>query len=331
MAQQGIKVVCGGGGINPESPFGDPDFLKRTFDILDKGGCHTIDTAALYGDSEVILGKCEAGKRFTIDTKTKGGFNPAGGGKKDIILAEAKASKERLGTTVDIFYIHSPDHNTDLDETLSAINDVYKSGFFKRFGLSNYLAADVQKVYDHCKSKGYVLPTVYQGNYSAIARLQETMLFPTLRKLGIAFYAYSPLAGGFLTKSKEQIAQGAGRFQRGTFIGDMYTDMYAKDSFLEALSDWADIAKEENVTRADLAYRWMRYNSPLKYEHGDAIIIGASSIDQLEETLGSINGGPLSDKAVKRIDEVWEKIAKDAPLDNFHQHDFTTTSRLLSI
>lgn len=148
------------------------------------------------------------------------------------------------------------------------------------------------------------------------------MLFPTLRKLGISFYAYSPLAGGFLTKNKEQIAEGAGRFKRGEFIGDMYSEMYAKDSFLEALSEWADIAKEEGVTRADLAYRWMRYSSPLKHEQGDGIIIGASSVDQLKETLSSINGGPLSDKAVKRIDEVWKKIAKDAPLDNYHRNNF---------
>lgn len=72
------------------------------------------------------------------------------------------------------------------------------------------------------------------------------------------------------------------------------------------------------IIRADLAYRWVRYNSPLKPEHGDALIVGASSIEQLKETLNSIGSGPLSDKAVKRIDELWDLIAHEAPLDNFH-------------
>lgn len=206
-----------------------------------------------------------------------------------------------------------------MEETLRGINDVYKTGFFKRFGLSNYKAEDVQKVYDICKEKGYPLPVVYQGNYSAVARKQETLLFPTLRKLGMSFYAYSPIAGGFLVKTKQQVLDGAGRFDKNTPIGQMYTEMYAKPAYLSALEQWESIAKDEKCSRADLAYRWVKYNSPLDQEHGDAIIIGASKIEQLKETLKSINAGPLSESAVKRIDEVWETIKHEAPLDNYHK------------
>lgn len=123
-------------------------------------------------------------------------------------------------------------------------------------------AEDVQKVFDHCKEQGYPLPTVYQGNFSAVARKQESLLFPTLRKLGISFYAYSPLAGGFLSKSKAQIEEGSGRFNSGS----MYTKLvsleqpccqvcqltlgkqYAKDAYLNALDQWASIAKDEGVS-----------------------------------------------------------------------------------
>ena len=90
----------------------------------------------------------------------------------------------------------APDHKTPIEETLEAINEVHKQGHFKRFGLSNYQAEDVERIYKHCKEHNYVLPTVYQGNYSPVARKQEQLLFPTLRKYNIAFYAYSPLAGG---------------------------------------------------------------------------------------------------------------------------------------
>ena len=275
-----------------------------------------VDTATLYGQSQQILGEAGA-QRFTLDTKTRGGFGE--GATRELIQRETKESKEKLGTNVDILYIHAPDHKTPLDEQLSAINEVHQSGFFKRFGLSNYKAEDVRKVYDHCKEKGYVLPSVYQGNYSAVARLPESILFPTLRKLNIAFYAYSPLAGGFLTKTKAQIEEGVGRFNSSGDPG-MYTEMYAKPSLLEALAEWEQIAKDGGISRADLAYRWVRYNSPLKQEQGDAIIIGARNLEQLQETLHSINGGKLSDNAAKRIDAIWEKIKADAPLDNYHRN-----------
>lgn len=217
---------------------------------------------------------------------------------------------------MDIFYIHSPDAATPISETLAGVNEVYKAGLFERFGLSNFPADEVQKVYDYSKEHGYVLPTVYQGNYSPVARKQETLLFPTLRRLGLAFYAYSPLAGGFLTKTRQQILEGAGRFSDQA-LGGMYRDMYCKPSYLAALEHWEDIAKEQGSSRSDLAYRWVAYHSPLKHEQGDGIIIGASSLQQLEQTLQGIEAGPLSDPVVQRIDELWEGIQHEAPLDNF--------------
>ena len=77
-----------------------------------------------------------------------------------------------------------------LEDTLAGVNEVYKSGSFSRFGLSNWKVEDVVAAYEHCKKHGYVLPSAYQGPYNAVARGSETDLFPTLRKLGMAFYAY---------------------------------------------------------------------------------------------------------------------------------------------
>ena len=225
-------------------------------------------------------------------------------------------SRLTLSLQVDIFYIHSPDAKVDLEETLAGVQEVYNTGVFKRFGLSNYSPEDVQKAYDIAKKNNYVLPTVYQGNYSPVARLQEDKLFPLLRKLGIAFYAYSPLAGGFLTKTKQQVQDGAGRFNTEA-LGGMYREMYMKPSYLDALEKWDAIAKEEGAARAELAYRWVTYNSPLKKAQGDAIIVGASTVEQLEQTLKGIENGPLSKKAVEAIDRIWSEIKHEAPLDNF--------------
>ncbi|KAJ7770056.1 NADP-dependent oxidoreductase domain-containing protein [Mycena metata] len=83
-------------------------------------------------------------------------------------------------------------------EGFNGINTAYTAGRFRRFGLSNFTPADVQRVYNMCNEKGYPLPTVYQGTYSAVARKPEAELIPLLRKLRIALYIYSPISGGLV-------------------------------------------------------------------------------------------------------------------------------------
>ena len=95
--------------------------------------------------------------------------------------------------------------------------------------------------------------------------------------------------------------------------------MYAKPSYLEALADWEQIANEVGCSRAELAYRWVSYNSPLDARNGDAIIVGASSLQQLEQTIAGLKNGKLPDSAAKKIDDIWSKIEHDAPLDNYHR------------
>ncbi|KAF2480353.1 NADP-dependent oxidoreductase domain-containing protein [Neohortaea acidophila] len=181
-----------------------PDDLPEIFNLLEKYRY----TAALYGDSEEYLGKVDAGKRFVLDTKTRGDFGGPVHATRQTVVAEGKQSRELLGSGVDVFYLHAPDTAMPIEETLAGVNEVYKTGFFKRFGLSNYAAEYVEKIYGICKEKGYLLPSVYQGMYEPVARKQETVLFPTLRKLGMSFFAYSAMAGGFLSKSKQEVLDG---------------------------------------------------------------------------------------------------------------------------
>ena len=154
---------------------------------------------------------------------------------------------------------------------------------------------------------------------SPIARKQETVLFPTLRKLNIAFYAYSPLAGGFLTKTKSDIAAGKGRFDASSALGQEYIGMYGRPAYLDALEKWESISQDEGVGKAELAYRWVAFNSPLRREFGDRILFSGSTYRQVEETLGFVTRGPLSQKAVEGIEELWRGIEHEAPLDNFHK------------
>lgn len=311
----GIKVVFGGGAF-PHGVFADAKVQAEALDNLQKEGVNVIDTARLYPGSEEAIGKLEGRTNFIIDTKLKGGFAKGTNSKDDVIRDVDDSLKTLRIPQIDILYIHAPDDTTDISDTLAGINEAYKKGQFRRFGLSNFTPQQVQEAYDVAAEKGYVKPTVYQGNYSPVARHLETILFPTLRKLGIAFYAYSPLAGGFLTKTPADLDAGAGRFNDQA-LGGMYSRLYDKPSLRAALGEWNAIAEAEGVSKAELAYRWVGYNSALKAELGDAVIFGASKISQIEQTAGGLKKGSLSKEAVERIDKIWESVKKDAPVDNF--------------
>ena len=99
----GIKAVFGGGGLNPGRAFGEPDAVKEVMKVLKENGCENIDTAALYGKSEELLGQAHAGENFIIDTKTKGGFGGKGYATKEKVIEEANNSRKMLGSTVDIY------------------------------------------------------------------------------------------------------------------------------------------------------------------------------------------------------------------------------------
>ncbi|KAF2246208.1 aflatoxin B1 aldehyde reductase member 2 [Trematosphaeria pertusa] len=312
-----IKAVFGGAALNPHGAFSTDAAVQEAFALLKREGVTTLDTARLYPGSEETIGRSPGHESFIIDTKLLGGFGP-GSLKRDAVLADAQDSLKRCQIDqFDILYLHAPDATVPIEETLEAVNEVYKKGLFKRFGLSNYTAEQVQEVYDVAKAKGYVLPSVYQGNYSPVARHLEFLLFPTLRKLNMVFYAYSPLAGGFLTKTPADLDAGAGRFNAQA-IGGMYKNLYDKPALREALGEWSDIAAKEGTSKAELAYRWVGYNSAMKAELGDAVIFGASSLKQIEQTVQGLKKGGLSKEAAERIEQLWEKVKDVAPIDNWN-------------
>lgn len=219
---------------------------------------------------------------------------------------------------VDVYYINSPDRRVPWEQTLSGINELYKQGAFKRFGLSNFLAHEIEDVVRIAKENNFVVPTVYQGNYSAVARRTEEEIMPVLRKHNFSFYAYSPIAGGFLSKSKAELTSDADcRFGKNNLFSGIYNSLYNKPSFLAALDVWDQIARDEGVTNAELAYRWIVYHSKLRGDLGDAVVVGARKQEQIRDTVAAIKKGPLSQKAAKRIDEIWGSIKEDAWLDNY--------------
>jgi len=157
-------------------------------------GYRHIDTARDYapnapGTSEVRLGQVGLASRLTIHSKVHSG-HPGDHEPSKIDLSIAQSLDALRTSTVETMFLHRPDRQTPFEDTTKTMNDAFQQGKFKKFGLSNYTAAEVQQFIEICEQKGYTKPSVYEGHYNAIVRGGEKELFPLLRKHDIAFFAY---------------------------------------------------------------------------------------------------------------------------------------------
>jgi aflatoxin B1 aldehyde reductase len=138
--------------------------------------------------------------------------------------------------------------------------------------------------------------------------------------MAVAFYAYNPLAGGFLSKTREMLVNGLaeGRWDPSTELGKLYGWLYNKPNYLDALGRWGQIAEQEGISKPELAYRWVAFNSHVQANLGDAIIFGASKELHFRETVSWLQKGPVSITATENIDRAWDLTKQDAIWDNFN-------------
>ncbi|PVH77319.1 Aldo/keto reductase, partial [Cadophora sp. DSE1049] len=217
---------------------------------------------------------------------------------------------------VDMFYLHAPDRTVPFEDTLRVVNELHKEGYFNRFGISNFLSYEVAKACEICEKNGWIKPTVYQGNYSALQRSVESELFPCLRHYGISLYAFQPLAAGFLTgryqRHQTEFEEGS-RFDSKQPVGKMTQGRYINESYFDALDIIKVVAEKYGLTIAEIALRWLEHHSLLKKQLGDAIIIGASSLKHVEENLADLEKGPLPGEVVEVVEQAWLKAKPMAP------------------
>jgi len=290
---------------------------EKMLDVFVKHGHNEIDTARVYcgGTSEEYLGQVDWKSRgIIVDTKLYPFPDFLG---KPIVHTE-ECIREHIEIQlkaiktdcIDMWYLHGPDRSTPYEETLKVVNDLYKEGKFKRFGISNYMSWEVAEMVGICEKNGWIKPTAYQGVYNALHRNVEPELFPCLRKFGLSFYEFNPLGGGFFTgqyKPGESVEKGS-RFDQNSTQGKNYRNRYWNDSYFKALEKIGPVANKHNLTLAEVALRWMSHHSLLSREKGDAILIGASSIEHLESNLVDLEKGPLPQDVVDVLGEAWDLV-----------------------
>lgn len=279
-----------------------------------EAGHHELDTAYLYGDgkTEQVLGgilKDVDLTRVSIATKAnpriEGHFRP------ETLKKQLETSLERMGVdSVDLFYLHQPHPETPIEQTLEGAATLAERGLYRELGLSNYSAWETAHIWHLCREHGWPLPTVYQGMYNAITREVERELFPCLRALGMRFYAYNPLAGGMLTGKYSSIEDKPASWR---FSGEMYRQRYWKENVFDALEAIAGASETNGISMVSAALRWMLHHSCMDGGQGDGVILGASSMRQLEENLRAVTEPELPPAVTEAYDRAWEIIRPVCP------------------
>jgi len=290
-------------------------------------GSHELDTAIMYcaGKTEKILGNIPTWKNENVAMATKvNPWNGKGLGKESIFKQFSTSLESMKVTKVKILYLHAPDHDTPLLETLAACNELHKAGKFDELGLSNFSSWLVAEAVNVCKNNSFVVPTVYQGMYSAITRQVEHELIPCIRYHGLRFYAYSPLGGGILTGKYKFEEDEGGCIEKGRFnmaesggYDKIYRDRYWKIEHFNAINKMNELLREHHpndcITMAEAAYRWVLHHSALNGQYGDRLIVGASRVEQLETNLAYFNKGPLAEPVAQFFDDWWKSTAHLCP------------------
>lgn len=310
--ENNIKLILGTMNFGPQ--VSEEDSLKMVKQFLTSGN-KELDAAYVYnnGDTEVILGSVISNlntKDFSIATKV----HPRITGKLDgaAVNLQFSESLKRLGSDkVDILYFHFPDAVTPVDDSLKSMNTLYEEGKFKEFGLSNFPAWMVVDIWHKCKNNGWLCPSVYQGRYNALSRNVEPELIPALRQLNMRFYAYNPLAGGMLTGKHMNLEE---QPQQGRFARlQSYRKRYWKKSYFDAVNILTSKCKEYNIAPVNAAYRWLANHSLLDCGKNDGIIVGASSINQLEQNMAACHEGELPQQIVDALDQAWTEANRESP------------------
>ncbi len=308
LGRTGVKVSPLCLGAMMFGAWGNPDheesirIIHRALDA----GINFIDTADVYsrGESEEIVGKALAGRRddVVLATKVHGtmGDDPNQfGNSRRWIVREVEASLTRLQTDyIDLYQIHRPEADTDIDETLGVLSDLVHQGKVRYIGSSTFPASQIVEAQWVARDRGRERFVCEQPPYSLLTRAIEADVLPTCRRHGMAVIPWAPLASGWLS----------GRWRKDVELPDSTRS--------DRLPDRYDLSKPENQRKLDAADALGRLADEagiplihiaiafaLDHPAVTAPIIGPRTIEHLESQLGAADV-VLEEALLDHIDEL---------------------------
>ncbi len=302
LLQQVLELRAPGATAAP--CLGAMNFGRRTVEAESKRiiaralelGIRHIDTANAYGDgtSERIVGEALKGRRDQVVLATKCGFGRVEGKPEGLSRARLTAaideSLTRLGTDwVDIYYLHVPDRDTPIEETLEAVAGLIEKKKIRAWGVSNYAAWQILEMMhltqeEKLKKHGLPRPVIAQQLYNILLRQLDVEYFPFASRYKLHTTVYNPLAGGLLSgrHSRDGSTQKGSRFDRNR----LYQGRYFTDAMFDRVDALADLAKAEGMSVLELSYAWLAGAAGV-----DSILLGPASVSQLEEGVTACRRG----------------------------------------
>jgi aryl-alcohol dehydrogenase-like predicted oxidoreductase len=307
----------------------DHDECVRIVHTALDSGINFVDTADMYsdGESEVIVGKALATRRDEVILATKGhfpmgeGINRSGNSRRWLRTA-VEDSLRRLKTDwIDLYQVHRPDPDTDIAETLDALNDLVREGKIRAFGSSTFPAHQIVTAQEIADRRRLLPFRAEQPPYSMFARGVEAAVLPVCQQYGVGVFVWSPLASGFLS----------GRVRRDRAVTEtMNRPRVQPERFdlsrpqnqakLDAVDRLSEVAAEAGCSLPEMAIAFT-----LSHPGVTSTIIGPRTLDQLRATLAGSHV-TLADATLDRIDAVvapginlttdglWREAALDQPL-----------------
>jgi aryl-alcohol dehydrogenase-like predicted oxidoreductase len=303
LGRTGIKVspYCLGammfGGIgNPDHD----DCIRIVHKALD-AGINFIDTADRYsaGESEVVVGKALKGRRDNVVLATKV-FGPMGsdpnqqGASRRWITRAVEDSLRRLQTDyIDLYQIHRPSPETDIEETLSALTDLMRAGKVRAVGSSTFPVSEIVEAQWVAERRGLARFRTEQPPYSILDRGIERDMLPTCQRYGMGVMVWSPLSKGMLT----------GRYRKGQPLPDSLRVKYfpkqmSDERSLDAIEELTALAQEANLSLTHMAMAFV-----MAHPGVTSAILGPRTMGHLDDLLAGADVH-LGDEILNRIDEI---------------------------
>ncbi|MCL1671430.1 aldo/keto reductase [Elizabethkingia ursingii] len=287
--------------------FSNAEAIIKT--AFDKGITH-FDLANNYGpvpgSAEENFGKIVSRNfngflRDQLFISTKAGYTMWDGpygdwGSRKYLISSLDQSLKRMNLDyVDVFYSHRPDPETPIEETMQALDFAVRSGRALYAGISNYNAEQTQQAADILRELGTPC-LIHQPKYSMFVRWTEEGLLDVLEDNGVGCIAFSPLAQGLLT---DRYLKGIPENSRAAKSHGFLQKNDITEERLQQITALNNLAQEREQTLAQMAIAWL-----LKDKRVTSVLVGASSVEQLQQNLESINSLDFSQNELQQIEEI---------------------------
>lgn len=287
LGKSGLKVSEIGLGTNAFGGRADEQTSVKAIEQALALGINFIDTADIYnqGRSEEIVGKAVKGKRMSVIIATKFG-NTTGigrGGSRDYFMKAVEASLRRLNTDyIDLYYLHRPDPETPIEETLRAFNDLVRAGKVRYIACSNFASWQLCEAIWTSKVLNLESFVAEQSRYNIFDRSIEQELVPCCQTYGVGIVPWGPLASGMLT-GNYGLGKAAAKDTRLATRPPIYRDLMT-DSNFDKLVKLDAFAVERGHSIGDLAIAWL-----LSHQWLSSVISGVTKAEQVSTNAASAN------------------------------------------